>query len=317
MSVLTIFIILLVAAFATMAYFTEPSTVAKRTRERLGMLAHRSSEQAEEGILRDVTFSRIAFLDRYLRKNRLALTLQMMLEQAKVPWTVGRLFVYSAALTFLGVITGKWMAPEGYIGWSPGVLLAFVPLGWVLYQRAGRIRKLNKQLPDAVELMSRALRAGHSLPSSFIMVAEEMVDPLGPEFRHAADELNYGLPFREALLHLEHRYPIEDLRFLVTAILLQRETGGNLVELLDKIAALLHARIKLKDKVRVYTAQGRLTGGILIAVPFMCFFAFNLLKPGYSTPLFNTEIGLKMVYVALGGMVCGIIAIRRIINIQV
>jgi tight adherence protein B len=317
MSILTIFVVLLLAAFASIAYFTEPSAVEKRTRERLGALSRRSHDAADDGIRREVTFSRVAFIDRHLRHNRLALHLQMMLEQAKVPWTVARFSAYSAILLFLGVAVGRFLVPEGFVGWVPGILLGFIPLGWVLFKRAGRLRKLNKQLPDAVELMARALRAGHSLPSSFIMVAEEMTDPLGPEFRHTSDELNFGLPFREALLQLQHRYPIEDLRFLITSILLQKETGGNLVELLDKIASLLHARIRLKDKVRVYTAQGRMTGGILIAMPFLCFLGFNIIKPGYSAPLFNTEIGRKMVYGALGGMVLGILSIRKIINIQV
>lgn len=317
MSFVTVFIILLVAAFGTLAYLTEPSLVEKKTRERLGMLARRAHEVADDGILREVTFSRIAVVDRYLRNNPIALKLQVALEQAKLPWTVSRLFTYSALFLFSGSVIGKWWVPQGFVGWVPGLTLALLPFVWIQYRRSARLAKLNKQLPDAVELIARALRAGYSLPSAFIMVADEMADPLGPEFRRSADEMNYGMPFRDALLHLEHRYPIEDLRFLVTSILLQKDTGGNLVELLDKIAALLHARIRLKDKVKVYTAQGRLTGGILIAMPFICFVGFNIVQPGYSEPLFSTEIGRKLVYTALGGMVLGVYTIRRIINIEV
>jgi len=176
---------------------------------------------------------------------------------------------------------------------------------------------MNQLLPEAVDLMGRALRAGYSLPSAFVMVADEVADPLGPEFRHTADELNYGLPFREALLNLQHRYPMEDLRFLITAILLQKETGGNLVELLDNISALLRARINLRQKVRVYTAQGRMTGVILVAIPFILFILLNLVHPGYSKPLFENDTGRKVVYGALVSMAIGIVAIQRIVNIRV
>src|ERR1019366_3744731 len=197
------------------------------------------------------------------------------------------------------------------------MLLGAVPLVWVLYKRSVRLRKLTVMLPDAVDLMSRSLRAGYALPSTLVMVADELSDPLGPEFRRTADELNYGLPFREALLNLAHRSPVSDLKFLITAILIQKETGGNLVELLDKIAAVLRSRVHLQQKVRVHTAQGRASGAILIALPFVLFVALNLVRPGYTQPLFESDIGLKMIYGALVGMILGILMIRRIINIQV
>ncbi len=188
---------------------------------------------------------------------------------------------------------------------------------WALYRRAARFRRFNLMLPDAIDLMSRALRAGHALPSALAMVAEEMSEPLGPEFRRTADELNYGLPFREALLNLERRFPVRDLRFLVSAILVQKESGGNLVALLDKSAAVLRARIHLTQKVRIFTAQGRMTGVILMALPFVCFIALNLVSPGYTKPLFENEIGRKMVYGMVASLAVGLFMIRRIIRIKV
>ena len=217
----------------------------------------------------------------------------------------------------VGAMIGKWWLPIGFVGWIPGMILGAVPLFWLLYKRTVRLRRMNGQLPEAVELMGRALRAGYSLPSAFVMVAEEVPDPLGPEFRRTADELNFGLPFRDALLNLQQRCPLEDLRFLVTAVLVQKETGGNLVELLDKIAGLLRARIQLRDKVRVHTAQGRATGVILVSMPFVCFVLLNLIKPAYTAPLFEDPIGRKMVYGALAAMSLGIFSIRRIIDVQV
>jgi tight adherence protein B len=165
-------------------------------------------------------------------------------------------------------------------------------------------------------LIARSLRAGQSLPMAMVTVAEEIADPLGPEFRRCADEMNFGLPFREAMLNLFRRFPIQDLQFLISAILLQRETGGNLAELLDKTAALLRSRIHLQQKVKVYTAQGRMTGGILLALPFIAFVLLNLVRPGYTAPLFESDTGRIMVYGTLVSMALGAYFIRRIIKIK-
>jgi tight adherence protein B len=314
MSLITIFVILLAVGFATIAYFSEPSAADKRTRERLTALSRRVNETYEEGILKDVTFSRIAVVDRLLRHSRVALKLELTLEQSKVSWTVGRFFFYSMVLMILGATIGNWWVPVGIAGWLLGMVLGVLPFVWVVYKRSARLRSLTLMLPEAIDLMARALRSGYSLPSSLVMVADEMSDPLGPEFRRTADELNFGLPFREALTNLARRIPVTDFRLLMTAILVQKETGGNLIELFDKMAAVLRSRIQLERKVRVYTAQGRLSAAILVAMPFILFIAINLLKPGYSAPLFEDETGRKVVYGTLVSMAVGVVVIRRIIN---
>ena len=314
MSFITIFVILLAVGFATIAYFSEPSEADKRTRERLTALGRRVNETYEEGILKDVTFSRIAVVDRLLRHSRAAQRLELTLEQAKVPWTVGRFFFYSAVLMIVGGTIGNWWVPVGIFGWLPGMLLGVSPLVWVLYKRAVRLRRMNLMLPEAIDLMARALRSGYSLPSSLVMVADEMSDPLGPEFRRTSDELNFGLPFREALSNLARRIPVADFRLLTTAILVQKDTGGNLIELFDKMAAVLRSRILLERKVRVFTAQGRLSAAILVAMPFIMFVVINLLRPGYSTPLFESDMGRKVVYGTLVSMAVGALVLRRIIN---
>ncbi len=317
MSIITIFLILLVAVFATIAYFTEPSEDDKRIRQRLsGLDRYVPREGGDEGIVKQVTFSSIPSVDRFLRRNKFAPKLQLMIEQAKLPWTVGRFFVYSAGMVVIGATLGNWSIPAGLVGWLPGLAAGLVPLAWVLYKRAARFRRFNLQLPDAIELIARALRAGHALPSALVTVADEMADPLGPEFRRTADELNYGLPFREALLNLLQRFPVPDLQFLVSAILVQKETGGNLAELLDKTAAVLRSRIQLKQKVRVYTAQGRMTGAILLALPFVCFITLSILKPGYGDPLLQSEVGRKMIYATLISMTIGFFVIRRIVRVK-
>ncbi|MGA2904001.1 MAG: type II secretion system F family protein [Candidatus Korobacteraceae bacterium] len=318
MSMITVFLILLVAVFATLAYFMEPSENDKRIQERLGGLERRrlTGEDDEAEIVKRVTFSRIAWVDRFLRNTKGAPQLQLLLDQAKVQWTVGRFFFYSACMMLLGSLVGNWWIPVGFVGWFVGLALGAVPLVWVLYKRSVRFRRFNLQLPEAVDLIARALRAGHALPSAMVTVAEEVTDPLGTEFRQCADEMNFGLPFREAMLNLFRRFPLPDLQFLIAALLIQKETGGNLPELLDKTAGVLRARIHLQQKVKVYTAQGRLTGAILLALPFIAFVLLNLIRPGYTAPLFETETGRIMVYGTLASMALGALVIRRIIRIR-
>ncbi len=319
MSMVSIFLILLVAVFATIAYLTEPSEAEKRTQERLGDLGrpvHQDDDAQGGEIVKRVTFSRIAWLDAALRRNQPALQLHLWLEQAKVPWTVGRFFFYSACLLVIGALIGNWWLPVGIIGWIPGIALAFLPLIWVGFQRNQRFRAFNAQLPEAVDLIARALRAGQSLTAALVTVAEEMGPPLGPEFQMAADEMNFGLPFREAMNNLLRRFPVRELHFLISAMLVQRETGGNLPELLDKTAGVLRSRIQLQQKVRVYTAQGRMTGAILLALPFAAFILTNMLRPGYTLPLFETELGHKLIYGTLISMALGTFFIRRIIQVK-
>jgi tight adherence protein B len=314
MSIITIFVILLAVGFATIAYFSEPSEADKLTRERLSALSRRVNERYEEDILKDVSFSRIAVVDRLLRHSGVALKLELALEQAKVPWTVGRFFFYSVVLMIVGSAMGNWWLPVGIVGWGPGMVLGLLPLVWVLYKRAVRRHRLTLMLPDAVDLMARALRAGYSLPSSLVMVADEMSDPLGPEFRRTSDELNFGLPFHEALSNLARRISLTDFDFLMTAILVQKETGGNLIELFDKMTAVLRSRIQFERKVRVHTAQGRLSGALLVAMPFILFVVLNLLNPGYSKPMFESDTGRKIIYGTLVSMGVGVLVIRRIIK---
>jgi tight adherence protein B len=317
MSYIAIFVIILLAVFAAVAFFTEPSEGQKRLRQRLSGLDHRLALGGhEEGIVKHVSFSSIPMLDRLLRAHRLGPRLHLMLEQAKVPWSVGRFFFFSLGMVLVGAIIGNLWISASMVVWVPAVALGVTPLVWLRYKRAARFHKFNLQLPDAIDLMSRTLRAGHALPSSLLTVADEMADPLGTEFRRVADELNFGLPFREALLNMNQRFPLPDLNFLVSAILVQKETGGNLAELLDKTAAVLRSRIQLQQKIRVYTAQGRMTGAILLALPFLCFFVLNLIKPDYGAPLISSDLGRKMLYMTGVSMVMGFLAIRRIIRVK-
>ncbi len=168
-----------------------------------------------------------------------------------------------------------------------------------------------------MDLVSRALQAGHSLTAALDLVGQEIADPVGKEFRRVSEEQNLGLPLRDALLNLADRIAVPDVQFLVAAMLIQRETGGNLVEVLDKTTALLRDRIRLQGEIRIYTAQGRLTGWILCILPVVMFFALNALNPNYTAPLLNEPVGRHLLVVGVVLMLFGVLVIRSIVRVKV
>jgi len=176
---------------------------------------------------------------------------------------------------------------------------------------------MEQQLPDALDLISRALKAGHALPSGLQMTGEEMADPIGGEFRIVHDEINYGVAVPTALMNLATRVPSTDMRYFVIAVLIQRETGGNLTELLRNISTLIRERLKLLGKVRVLSAEGRMSAWILGALPFVVGGVINVINPKFMSVLWTDPMGLKMIYGALVMMTLGALWMRKIIRIRV
>lgn len=319
MSIISLFLIVMIVAFAAVFYFTEPSKEDKLINARLVALdqSPRYSEDNENTILRQVTFSRIAAIDKFLRRNGIALYLQNLLVQANVNWTVGRVVFATLLCVGVGALLGNWWIAPGLLGWMSGIVLGAVPVFVLTKMRARRFHRFTELLPQAVDLMSRCLRSGQGLSSAIEVVATELPEPLGTEFRHAADEQSFGLPFRESMLNLIARVPVPDLQFMVTAMLVQKDTGGNLVEILDKTSSLLRDRIRLQGQLRVRTAQGRMTGWILCLLPVVAFFGMNLINPGYGQILFQDPSGQTWVEVAVALMAVGIFLVRRIVDIKV
>jgi len=198
-----------------------------------------------------------------------------------------------------------------------GLLLGGAPLFYVLHKRRQRFSKFEQELPEALDLMVSALRAGHSLVSALGLVAQESPDPIGVEFRICFDEQNYGLELRTAMSNLLARVPLQDLRIVVTAILIQKESGGNLAEVLDKVAHVIRERYRLKRQVRVHTAQGRMTGWILSFLPIVLGVALYLIRPDAMSLLWRNPIGLKMLYASAALTVTGALIIRKIVNMEV
>jgi tight adherence protein B len=197
------------------------------------------------------------------------------------------------------------------------VIMGALPIVHVFRARAKRMVKVEQQLPDALDLIGRALRAGHAFPTAVKMISDELNDPIGGEFRTLFDEVNYGVSMHTALLNLAARIPVTDLRYFVIAVLIQRETGGNLAELLDNIAAIIRARLKLFGQIRVLSAEGKLSAWILTLLPIGVALMMNVVNPGYIGVLWKDPMGLRLIGGAVLLMIFGIFWMWRIVKIHV
>jgi tight adherence protein B len=245
------------------------------------------------------------------------LNITLFLEQANFPLSAGTLLIVTVALFAAGVgivlITGlpTVMAP------MVGVCLGLIPFGAAYFMRNRRKKQFGRQLPEALELVARALRAGHSLASGFHLVATEMADPIGSEFGRCYEEQNLGIPMEQALDSLANRVPNLDLRFFATAVILQRQTGGDLAEILDKIGHLIRERFKIWGQVQALTGEGRLSGIVLLALPPALFVVMLRMNYDYVMLLFQDPMGKKMLMFAIVMQLLGAIVIKKIVNIKV
>jgi tight adherence protein B len=198
-----------------------------------------------------------------------------------------------------------------------GLLLSAAPLAWARHKRAKRLEVFQQGLPEALGLMVSALRAGHSLSSAMGLVARECADPIGCEFKECFEEQNYGLELRTAMDNMIVRVPLQDLRIIATAITIQKESGGNLAEILEKTAYVIQERFRLKRQVSVHTAQGRLTGWVLTLLPIALGIALYAANPEMMSVLWKNPIGVKLLWTAAGMLVVGGLIIRHIVNMDV
>ena len=196
-------------------------------------------------------------------------------------------------------------------------LLGLIPYGFLLHRRGVRMKRFEEQFPEALDLLSRAIRAGHALQTALGMVADELKEPVGPEFKKTFDQQNFGLPLREALNELAERMPLLDVRFFVTAVLIQRDTGGNLAEILDNLAHVVRERFKIRRQIRVHTAHGRFTGYVLLALPAALAMALQVINPEHMGLLFREHMGQMMLLGAIVMQTIGFLWIRQVIKIEV
>jgi tight adherence protein B len=250
------------------------------------------------------------FLSRYLN-------LRLMFEQADVALTVPNFLIICGALGAVGLALPSIAGISMALAPVMALFLAFLPLVWLLLKRKKRLKKFAAQLPQALELIARALRAGHSLAAGFSLVAQEMSNPIGGEFSRTFEEQNLGKPLEEALEDLTKRVPNLDLKFFATAIILQRQTGGDLAEILDKIGHLIRERFQIWGQVQALTGEGRLSGIVLLALPPALFAVVYRMNPDYLMLLFTDDLGKKMLVGGIVSQLLGALMIRKIVNIRV
>lgn len=241
----------------------------------------------------------------------------LLFEQADSPIKPNKFFMISAGTAAVGVVVG-------IIGRAPIPLLPLtalcggvLPLMWLLMRRKSRFKKFARQLPDALELVSRALRSGHSLASALHVVVDEMPAPISQEFGFAYEEQNLNVPLDQALKNMLRRMPNMDLKFFVTAVAIQRQAGGDMAEILDKISYIIRERFKIMGQVQALTGEGRISGVVLMGLPIALFFAVYYLNPDYVMLLFTEPLGKKMIAVAAVLQVLGAVAIKKIVAIKI
>ena len=290
---------------------------AKRIERRLRAMSAGTHEGGELSIVKKRLLSDTPTLDRLLLEIPRIHQLDRLLLQSGLALNVAGFL----GLTILGALAGFIMAMVfglpllAVIGVAAAA--GALPLIYVLNAKRKRLITFEQQLPDALDLMGRALRAGHAFSGALKMVGEEMPEPVAGEFRTTFDALNYGINLQDALQNMATRVPSDDLRYFVVAVLIQRETGGNLTELLDSISALIRARLRLMGTIRVLSAEGRLSAWILGLLPFLVAILLNIINPKFMSILWTDPTGLKLVWIMAVLMVVGIFWMRKVIRIHV
>lgn len=323
-------VLIAIIAFVGMLFLTVPlalvvhRTMSAKKRQRLAAVLETTPPTAPQRAQVEASryrrannASAIPWLNRQLRNLEIIPRLQSLLSQADLKWTPGRLMLLTGCAyifpAYLLWIRYHSLLLSGLLCTVPATL----PIGYVLLVRHRRLASFEANLAEALDLMAGALRVGQSLNSAIGLIARECPAPLAGEFRIVFEERNFGLDIRVALQNLLHRVPLQDLKMVVTAILIHYESGGNLAEILDKTAQMVRQRLRLKKQIKVYTAQGRLTGWILTVLPVVLGIALYLLSPATTSLLWTRTVGIKMLLAAAGGVVLGSFLIQRIVRIDV
>lgn len=291
---------------------------AKRITRRLQLLSaghHRENENLS--ILKQRLLSQSPMMERILWRLPRIHAMDRMVLQSGLGWSVMKLLSYSAVAFSAGMLAGLGLRAPFFVAVLVGLGCSMIPVMVVTRARTKRFAKFEEQLPEAADLISRALRAGSAFPATLQMVRDEMPQPISGEFRIAFDEINYGNSMNDALLNLATRVPLTDLRYFIIAVLIQRESGGNLAEILGNISQLIRARFKLLGQIRVLSAEGILSAWILGLLPFAVGGAIAAINPAFMTTLWADPTGITLMWIALGMMVAGFIWMRKIIRIRV
>ncbi len=315
---LLVFVVVTMAVFVAMSLLDQRKAQARVLRERLATVQKPTEQAAPDvALLRDEVLSRIPAFDTLLRRSERVSALQKILAQGNVDVRAGNFLMLCAVSTVVFAVVAFIAGGTLLFGWAGALLGFFVPYAYASHMRTKRFQKFEEKFPEAIDTLARAVRAGHAFTTALEMIANEVSEPVAGEFRQLYEEQKFGLPVRDALLNLADRVPLVDLKFFVTAVMLQRETGGNLAEILDNLSYVIRERFKILRQVRVHTAQGRLTMMLLMALPPTVVAVMFVLNRGFIQPLFTDPIGHALIVGGITLQTMGYFVIRRIIKIQV
>jgi tight adherence protein B len=310
---------IIMGSYAAVAYL--PSLIAGRQVERrLREVSISSSDIADAPdatVVMRPTEGPVPAIDHLISRVRGAAWLPRLIEQAGLRMAPSAVVLMSVGAACACGLLAALFARQILVIPFAAAVGGFAPFGWLVHRRSGRLKRFEEQFPEALDLLSRAIRAGHAFQTALGMAADELPAPAGPEFKKTFDQQNFGRPLRDALNNLSDRVTLLDVRFFVTAVLIQRETGGNLSEILDNLAHVVRERFKILRQVRVHTAHGRFTGYVLLALPAFLAIALSILNPEHMRPLFRERMGQMMLVGAMLMQTVGFLWIRKVIRIEV
>jgi tight adherence protein B len=317
-----IFVLVFVGVFALIALPLVVAGSARTSKQVLASLDSALSTDAPStreqilNIRKDSAMSSIPWLNKKLLQFQVAPFLQKIISQANLKWSAGRLLALTGVCFVVPAYGIYAEFRNGPIALLAGLGIGCAPFGWVMYLRGRRFLKFQEGLPESLDLMVSAMRAGHSLIAAMGLVARECPDPVGMEFRGCFEEQNYGLDMKVALDNMQQRMPLQDLSIVCTAIMIQKESGGNLAEVLDKTSHVIRERFRLQRQVKTHTAQGRLTGWILTGLPVVLAFMLYFINPDMMSVLWHRPMGIKLIWIAAGMIVVGGLIIRKIVTLD-
>jgi tight adherence protein B len=311
------FLFLLILTFAIAYYWLKPTKTESAVQQHLENIKGSREDAQVSIILKEEGYSSNPVISDIVRQIPGAIGTLDLIRQSGQTYAVSSIMGVSLAVAIVTGWIASLLVPSVGLAFLLALMAASIPFVYLYIMREVRFSKCDKLLPEAVDLMARGLRAGHALTAVLEMVGNEVGEPIASEFKRLHEEQALGLPLREATMNLVRRLPRDDMRFLATAILMQKETGGNLAAILDKTAAVARERARLRGQLKIYTAQGRITGVILCFMPFVMFGLISMVNSQYERMLFTEEWGRIALYIAFGLMLLGILAIRKIVDIKI
>ena len=313
-----LFVVILTVLLSLYFLIAPGWTERKEIKKRLSLLELRNLHYDDiPEVLKNELMSDVPALNKILANLNVAVQIDKRLKQADVEMKVGTFVLLSCLLFGLALLMGALLHWPFFVAILFGAFLFVVPTMVVNTKKNLRLKKFIMYFPEALEMFARSLRAGHSFTGAIQLVGQEMPDPIGPEFQKVFDEQNLGIPLRNALIGMTNRIDLLDVNFFVMAVLIQRETGGNLAEIIDKIGYVIRERFRIQGQLKIHTAQARLTGIVLALLPVGVAFILFVMSPGYMRPLWEEPIGRSMIVTAIVMQIAGMLVIRKIIRIKI